>query len=147
MRKKSISCSIIAISYIIVSVFLLSTRDSLGESDGARTLLSESKLWMLQTDNPSAIEFSSSEEEVAAEITQAGKVFTPNKVTISAGQKIKIINDDEVVHNAYCRDPSKTFNLGGQKPGSYDVVEFSDTGEYTIRCAIHPKMKLSIVVE
>ena len=86
------------------------------------------------------------EEEPKHVVSQKEKVFTPAKVEIKLGETVTILNDDEVIHNAYCRAKDFKYNSGPQKPGSKSVVEFTKAGKYQIRCAIHPKMLLEVTV-
>lgn len=79
-------------------------------------------------------------------VTQQGKKFQPSKVTVQPGDTIVFRNDDAVVHNVFSETPGFEFNLKRQPPGSSGTVRFGRRGVAEIRCAIHPGMKLRIVV-
>ncbi len=80
-------------------------------------------------------------------ISQKGKAFSESSVTIKSGAKVRFVNDDTVAHNVYARIGSDKEDLGLQKPGEQGEISFDKPGKYRVRCAIHPKMKLTVVVE
>lgn len=80
-------------------------------------------------------------------INQKGKAFSKDKVTISAGTKMTFINDDTVAHNVYTIVGGEKQDLGLQKPGEQGDITFDSPGRYRVRCAIHPKMKMTVTVE
>jgi plastocyanin len=87
---------------------------------------------------------------VAAEITvgQQDKQFSQESVAIRKGDKIRFINNDTVTHNITIKDPSGATKSGIiEKPGDEVLEEFGATGDYEVRCLIHPKMKLTVKVE
>lgn len=85
--------------------------------------------------------------EDAVKITQKGKQFSQDQVTLTPGQEILFVNDDTVPHNVYAVVNGKKQDLGLQKPLEEDVIAFEKAGVYRVRCAIHPKMKLVVTVE
>lgn len=81
-------------------------------------------------------------------VTQKGRAFAPGAITLRAGESIAIVNDDgELVHHAYLEGPDFSFDTGEQLPGSKTVVTFPKSGQFTILCGIHPKMKLAVAVK
>ena len=96
-----------------------------------------------------AFALSLAQSAVAAEIVvkQGNKKFEPNKVTLKVGDSIKFVNDDTITHNVHSRSPGHKFDLGGQKPGTSVTHKFTKAGKVKIRCAIHPKMKLTVTVK
>jgi plastocyanin len=84
----------------------------------------------------------------AVVVSQKGRAFEPNRVSIKRDQTLEIVNDDgDLLHHAYLKSDSFSFDSGDQEPGSKFDVTFPVAGEFTILCAIHPKMKLVVVVE
>ena len=81
------------------------------------------------------------------EIFQKGKAFSERSVTIAAGDPISFVNDDDNVHNVYSATPGHEFDLGAQKPGDSGAHVFASPGEVAVRCAIHPRMRLTVNVE
>jgi plastocyanin len=84
----------------------------------------------------------------ADEVTvgQSGKVFNPADVQIKVGDSVKFNNDDTVTHAVLVKGPHET-NLGQMKPGDAKSVNFDQAGTYDVKCAIHPKMKLTVSVK
>ena len=80
-------------------------------------------------------------------ISQRGKVFNPGEVTIPAGTVLKIANDDEVLHHVYIESPDLDFDSGEQEPGRTIEIKFDRSGTYVAKCAIHPKMHLTVIVQ
>lgn len=80
-------------------------------------------------------------------VYQKGKVFSEENVTLKTGEKLLFVNDDSVSHNVYANIKGKKEDLGLQKPGEEGALTFDEPGKYRVRCAIHPKMKLTVAVE
>jgi len=81
-------------------------------------------------------------------ISQKGREFQPHDIAIKRGEILQFINDDgDLLHHTYLKSDSFSFDSGDQKPGSKFEVAFSATGKFTVRCAIHPKMKLLVQVD
>src|SRR3569832_876630 len=79
-------------------------------------------------------------------ITQKGRVFSSEEVTIRKGQALTFLNDDSVPHNIMSTSRGNEFNLGSQAPGTATDVTFKDPGETLVICAIHPRMKMMVKV-
>lgn len=79
-------------------------------------------------------------------ITQKGKVFSESAITIKKGDVVVFVNDDTVTHSVMSTDSGNEFNIGAQAPGVSTPVTFDKLGEFTIICAIHPRMKLMVKV-
>lgn len=80
-------------------------------------------------------------------VHQKGQVFSEQSVTVKAGEDIKFINDDNVAHNVYVLVNGSKKDLGLQKPGEEGDLTITETGSFRVRCAIHPKMKMNVIVE
>jgi plastocyanin len=81
-------------------------------------------------------------------VSQKGRKFHPNELTIKRGDTIQIINDDgDLRHHAYIKSPSFNFDSGDQEPGSKTNITFPVRGDFDARCGIHPKMLLVIHVK
>ena len=81
------------------------------------------------------------------EIGQKNKQFSSQAVTASVGDTIVFKNDDSVAHNVHSSTNGHRFNLGLQKPGDSARLELSEDGTIEIRCAVHPKMKMTVTVK
>ena len=80
-------------------------------------------------------------------ISQKGKVFSEKQVIIQAGDSISFVNDDDITHNVYSRSKGHKFDIGAQRPGTTVAHQFNQPGKAKVRCAIHPRMKLTVNVE
>ena len=79
-------------------------------------------------------------------VGQAGKTFSPAGLQIKIGDSVTFNNDDTVTHAVLVNGPAET-NLGQIKAGEAKSVSFDQPGTYDVKCAIHPKMKLTIAVQ
>ena len=79
-------------------------------------------------------------------VTQKTKKFDTKKLSINKGDSVKFVNADSITHNVHSRSPGGKFDLGAQKPGTASSRTFDKAGKFKIRCAIHPKMKVTITV-
>ena len=81
-------------------------------------------------------------------VSQKGREFNPGEVSISRGETIQIVNDDgDLLHHAYIDSKKFSFDSGDQQPGSKTDITFTEIGDFNVRCAIHPKMKLLVHVK
>lgn len=78
-------------------------------------------------------------------ITQSGKAFSVKKLEVAVGDTIVFMNDDSVKHNILVKDIK--FNSGMQEPGTEATATFDQAGKFTVRCGIHPKMKMKVVAK
>ena len=77
-------------------------------------------------------------------VSQKGKAFSVDQISLSVGESVTFVNDDSVKHNILIKDIG--FNSGMQDPGSEAVATFGEAGKFKVRCGIHPKMKLTVSV-
>ena len=86
---------------------------------------------------------------MAAEYTviEENKSFDQKEITIKVGDSIKFVNKDKHTHNVYSKTKGHEFDVGGQKAGTANSITFSKSGKIKVRCAMHPKMKLTITVD
>ena len=81
-------------------------------------------------------------------VSQAGREFKPQTITIQRGEIVQVVNDDgDLLHHVYIDSDKMQFDSGDQKPGSRTNIEFTAAGTYNVLCAIHPKMKLVVRVQ
>ena len=80
-------------------------------------------------------------------VTQQDKAFSEEEVTIKAGDSITFVNNDTTTHNVYSRSKGNQFDSGAQGPNESMTQVFSSPGKVKVRCAIHPRMKLTVNVE
>jgi plastocyanin len=79
-------------------------------------------------------------------ITQKGRLFSSESITIKKGESVTFANDDTVPHNIVSTSKGNEFNLGSQPPGAATDVTFKETGEAQVICAIHPRMKMTVKI-
>jgi plastocyanin len=79
-------------------------------------------------------------------VAQKNKAFSQAKLSIHPGDKVTFRNDDAFVHNVFSLTDAQPFDLGTATLGQSKSVTFAKAGTYDIECAIHPEMKLTVVV-
>jgi plastocyanin len=79
-------------------------------------------------------------------ITQKGRVFSSENVTLKKGDALTFVNDDSIPHNIMSATKGSEFNLGSQAPGTSTDVTFKEAGDVQVICAIHPRMKMMVKV-
>ncbi len=81
------------------------------------------------------------------EARQKDRRFEPRALEVQAGDVVRIVNDDgELLHHAYVKSDSFSFDSGEQEPGSATDIRFTVPGSFVVLCGIHPKMHMSVVV-
>jgi len=84
---------------------------------------------------------------VAINISQQGRAFLPGAIEIAKGDTLAIHNDDEYIHQVFVDNPSFKFDSGEQDIGQTVDITFPASGTFQVLCAIHPKMRLDVVVK
>jgi plastocyanin len=79
-------------------------------------------------------------------ITQKGRIFSAENVTVKKGEALTFVNDDSVPHNIISTSKGNEFNLGSQPPGAATDVTFKEPGDALVICAIHPRMKMTVKI-
>jgi plastocyanin len=80
-------------------------------------------------------------------VDQHGLRFNQSSLSIKAGDTLHFHNSDDVIHNIMVLNADdEAKDEGLQKPGEVITATFEQAGEYQVRCAIHPKMKMTVVV-
>ena len=79
-------------------------------------------------------------------ISQKGRVFSSESVTVKKGEALTFLNDDSIPHNILSTSKGNEFNLGSQPPGASTDVTFKEAGDVLVICAIHPRMKMTVKV-
>jgi plastocyanin len=80
-------------------------------------------------------------------VAQEQRKFSVSQLEIAVGDTVDFPNKDDFFHNVYSLSPSKVFDLGSYTKGSSKKVVFDKPGEIEVRCAIHPEMKMKIIVK
>jgi plastocyanin len=61
-------------------------------------------------------------------VGQADKKFSPDLLTIKAGDTITFVNDDHTVHNIYSETPGHEFEIKRQTIRQSNTVQFTKPG-------------------
>ena len=115
--------------------FLTSPLFSVNSSAAEIVLLQAGKTFVRGLDEAKAKSIADNRDEI--------KKYSFDELKIKAGDSVEFRNVDSVKHNVFFDD---LFNFV-QIPGSIDKQVFKKAGTYEIKCAIHPKMKIKLVVE
>jgi plastocyanin len=80
-------------------------------------------------------------------VSQAALNFAVGELSVAAGDTIDFTNEDRTAHNVIVADWSTDSGL--MRPGDAYTLEVpSDAaGTFEVRCAIHPRMVISLTVE
>jgi plastocyanin len=76
-------------------------------------------------------------------VVQKGRHFRPAEVTINRGESLTFTNSDPFIHQIYVPG---LFDSEEKSPGENLTESFPKSGTFTVRCHIHPKMKLVVHV-
>jgi plastocyanin len=79
-------------------------------------------------------------------ISQKGRAFSSETITLKKGGTLTFMNDDSIPHNIMSTSDGNEFNLGSQPPGASTDVTFKEAGDVLVICAIHPRMKMTVKV-
>jgi plastocyanin len=72
--------------------------------------------------------------------------FSPATLTVTAGTRITVTNDDSTAHTATA-DDGNSFDTGTLDPGASRTIAVPKAGSYAYHCSIHPFMKATIVAK
>jgi plastocyanin len=89
--------------------------------------------------------FSAQADGLEHKVTQKNKEFSRTTLVIPPGDSVVVKNEDEVVHNLLSTSRGLKLNKL-LDPGDEVKIVFKAEGRTIIRCAIHPKMKLTVIV-
>lgn len=70
--------------------------------------------------------------------------FVPGDMTIKKGQTVTWYNDDQVQHQIF--SPGGGFNSDHMRYGASFSQKFDKTGDFEIRCSVHPGMRAKVTV-
>ncbi len=78
-------------------------------------------------------------------VDQRGMKFIPHIVTITEGDTVRFLNNDNVAHNVYSPD-GEGYNLGTFKQNEDASYTYKKAGVYSQLCSIHPEMLAYVFV-
>jgi plastocyanin len=79
-------------------------------------------------------------------VTQKAKAFSTAALAVKVGDRVHFRNEDTVAHNVFSLTEPMSFDLGTYGAGQSKDVVFGKEGKFEIECAIHPGMKMTVVV-
>lgn len=79
------------------------------------------------------------------DVTQLGRTFSQEEITVRAGDRIRVSNADPVTHSLFARTADYDIHET-QAPGAQSTFTFDTPGTVELRCAIHPQMVLKVTV-
>ena len=80
-------------------------------------------------------------------VEQARRSFSVRELRVPRGNKIEFRNSDQFIHQLYVDSAAFKFSSNEQQPGQVVDVAFPVAGTFEVRCEIHPKMVMSVIVE
>jgi plastocyanin len=72
--------------------------------------------------------------------------FAPASVTVKAGARVTVTNQDSAAHTATA-DDGHSFDTGSLAQGASQTISVSKPGSYPYHCSIHPFMHGTLVVK
>ena len=78
-------------------------------------------------------------------VTMMNMAFSPASITIAKMSTITWKNNDNVVHTA--TSENGLWDTGTISPGGTKTTVFDSTGTFPYRCAVHPMMTGTIIVQ
>ncbi len=82
-----------------------------------------------------------------ATVVQRDIDFDVKEARIRAGGQVVFVNGDPFGHNVYSESSGGEFDVGRQGPNTRIAVPFRRAGIFAVKCRIHPRMAMQIVVE
>ncbi|HEU4429777.1 MAG TPA: carboxypeptidase regulatory-like domain-containing protein [Myxococcota bacterium] len=81
-----------------------------------------------------------------ATLRQHGARFEPSFLVVSAGQGVRMPNDDTIFHNVFSYSKPNDFDLGLYRSGESKLLRFEHAGPVRLYCSIHDQMNGLIFV-
>lgn len=80
-------------------------------------------------------------------VSQKKKRFDPKLLNAKLGDTLLFVNDDRYGHNLFSETSGFEFDVRKQMPGDTYRMALDKSGEFEIRCIIHPRMRMTVIVE
>jgi plastocyanin len=101
-------------------------------------------------DEPSTAGTAAAETTAAAGPTDTIRIkdflYDPDPVTVRAGQRITVVNEDSAPHTVTEEGGSPSFDSDTVKGGASGSITFDEAGTFKYFCLFHPTMKGSVTV-
>ncbi len=91
------------------------------------------------------------DSDAAATVTTRNMTFSPQSVTIQAGQKVRWLNNDNTIHTVVSGAPGDAnagslFDSGNLLPNQSFEHTFNDKGTFVYFCRVHSTMMFGATV-
>lgn len=80
-------------------------------------------------------------------VVQIDRSFKPGEIDIVRGDSVAFSNQDEFIHQIYVDSDKIAYDSAEQPPGQVITIAFPRSGDFPVRCHIHPKMLLLVHVK
>ena len=80
-------------------------------------------------------------------VSQIHRAFSAHEVHVARGGTVRFSNVDEFLHHLYVNSPTFKFSSNEQPPGQTVDIQFPTEGRFDVRCEIHPKMVVTVIVQ
>jgi plastocyanin len=98
------------------------------------------------TANPSNSSSSSAPGDSSTGVTISDFKFMPNALTVQAGARLNVTNNDSTAHTATA-DDGHSFDTGTVGEGSSKTISVTKPGTYPYHCSIHAFMHGKLIVK
>jgi plastocyanin len=80
-------------------------------------------------------------------IEEVGSRFPLANLEVARGDSVVFVNGDDVVHNiTVVDDDDNAVDLGMQRSQQRISHLFDKSGRFSVRCSVHPRMKMNVNV-
>ncbi|MFF4905818.1 cupredoxin domain-containing protein [Streptomyces sp. NPDC001260] len=123
---------------MLAAIAALSFTTACSDSGGGSTSTNSSRA--------SSTPASAATDADAARITMKNFAFSPVTLTVKAGEKVTVVNDDSAAHTVTASQGGAfdTGSIAGGKSGNFTAP--SKAGSYAFTCTFHPNMKGTLTV-
>ena len=80
-------------------------------------------------------------------VDQKEIAFSTARLVVAKGSVVSFTTSDDTSHNILITGNGVSLNSGLQGPGVAFKAPLAKPGEYLVTCGIHPKMKMTLVVQ
>lgn len=94
---------------------------------------------------PATVGFATAASATTHDVTIQGMAFTPDSLTISAGDTVRFTNMDGAPHTA--TSATAGLDTGRLRRGDTAELTFSTAGTFPYVCAIHASMHGTVIVQ
>ena len=81
------------------------------------------------------------------QVSQTNKAFSTAELKVKVGDTVVFTNNDSFAHNIFSLSDTKSFDLGSFGQGQSRKVTFDKPGTVEVECALHPGMKMTVLIQ